>query len=159
MKNDFQKRFELEKRIDKYMSNNPASYTKLGLAEINELNSFEWSQLTTKITLGEYQVRLMGPAKMTFHILADPAQKSSANLFNWLSIIVLAAAIALSIFVYWWLIFIAFLAPIMSGAAKSAYSEVILGNALVSEKCFSFLFSRGALCLVGNEGVIFHAIN
>ena len=158
MPDQFQKQFDLEKRIDNYMSDDPASYTKLKLNEINELTQFEWPQLLTKITLGEYQVKIMAPALMTFYVLADSSQKNSAKFFNILTFAIPVAAIALSIIFSWWFMLLILLVPVMSGASKSAYSEAILSSALVSEKCFSFLFSRGVICLSGDEGVVYHSV-
>jgi len=50
-------------------------------------------------------------------------------------------------FSFWWLTLLIFY-PIFNGAAKLAYNDEILGSALYFEKGFSFLFSRGAICLL-----------
>lgn len=156
---EFEKRFELEKQIDLYMTASPTAYTKTCLAEIEELSSFTWPQLATKIKFGEYRVRIMGSARMTFHVVAQPAHKSSFSFFSFMAIAILVLSLGLAIFVKWWLIFLALLSPVMFAAARAAYSEAILGAANTSGKAFSFLFSRGVICLLGEQRVVVHNIN
>ena len=145
----------VEERIDEYMSNDPLEITKTSLNEIPELSHLNWSELKEKIQSGVYKLNEMGPAQMSFHVVANPAQKSGLKFFNLIGFVVSIIAVILSIFVSWWLIFLVLLSPYMFKTAKGYYSQAIFQAALHSEKCFSFLFSRGVICLSGKDGLIY----
>lgn len=155
MSEKFQKRAEMEARIDDYMADSANDYTKLKFDEIEELEGFEFSKLAAGVKLGEYRINQYAPSPMTFAILADPAQKSAVKFFNSASLITPFAAIGLGLVISWWLLSALILIPLFRGAARSAYNEAVVENALISEKVFSFLFSRGTVCIVGPHGIIY----
>lgn len=148
-------RVALEARIDEYMSNDPLEIAKTSLSDIKELSDYEWPELASKIKLGELRLRQMGPAQMSFHVVAAPSQKAGLKFFNILGLLLPVVAIGLAIFVKWWLIFVAILSLYMFKTAKGFYSQAIIQCAMSSEKCFSFLFSRNVICLVGENGLVF----
>ncbi len=146
---------ELGLRIDQYMENSPPPYTKTSLSEIEELSSYEWPSLATDIKFGKLELRTMGPAPMSFQVIASPEQKRAHKLFNILSFISVLVSIGLAVVFSWWWLALLVLFPVFRGAAKAAYNDAILSSAICSEQGFSFLFSRGAICLLGEDGLIF----
>jgi len=156
--NHLQNMVELGLRIGQYMENSPPSYTKTSFSEIQELSSYEWSSLITDIKLGKLELRTMGPAPMSFQVVASPEHRRSHKLFNILSFISVLVSIGLTIAFSWWWLALLILFPVFRGAAKAAYNDAILGSAICSEKGFSFLFSRGVICLRGENGLIFSKV-
>lgn len=152
---EFQKRAELEARIDEYMSESSNDYTKLAFEDIEELRGFEWSKFAAGVRLGEYKINQYAPSPMVFEILADPAQKSAVKFFNFAALVTPFVAIGLAFAISLWFLAALIMLPVFRGAAKSAYNEAVLKDALISEKVFSFLFSRGTVCITGSSGVIF----
>tara|TARA_R110001592_G_scaffold19575_1_gene80109 strand:+ start:68 stop:544 length:477 start_codon:yes stop_codon:yes gene_type:complete len=151
----FKEMVELNMRINEYMKIHPTSYTKTKFSEIEELKEFEWPNIATDIKFGKIPLRIMGPAPMSFQVVASPAQKSSNKFFNILSVVSVILSIALSVTISWWFLLLIILFPVFRAAAKAAYNDAMLGSAITSEEGFSFLFSRGAICLQGKDGLIY----